>query len=213
MDKKKNIGFTRIYSYPSLAAYAVGIFVLAVASLIDDSIDLVRISTAIGSGGFLVILGEILISQHQLSIRLGKIYEDLLTDYTIWRDTVAVNNATLQKWLAKTEKYARENKEKHKGNAAKEIIFSCIGIVAIVAGFSLVWLILASSNFYGFIRPYQPLIAALSFFLLTVAMILKERGEKSISEARQNREEAVRVIEILLGIENDLLEGREDYDV
>jgi hypothetical protein len=184
--------FIKRYSTSVLMVYAIAIFLLTIMAFIDNGIDPYKFITAIGTGGILIVAGDLLRSPFSLSMNLFRTYNDLATACDIHSSATDISNQIIhgvkaKSWLKHKKIEAVKKSAQCATNAQAETIIFYAGNILMTLGFSSFLLVFASEMFYGWVTSIQPLFTIVSFLFLVISMIIKEYGEYSIEEVSQEK--------------------------
>ena len=150
--------------------------------------------SAIGTGGLLIVAGDLLCSPYRHSSSLCSIYNDLGIACDIHELATNLENQVFHGenayiWLNNKGSKAKELSERCAVNAKSECVLFYIGNILTTLGFSSLLLVFASERFYSWVSSIQPYFSIVSFMLLLVCMMLKESGEYSLEELLHEKSE------------------------
>jgi len=199
--------FLRMYSFSALLAYAAAMFLLAVVSFFDESLNIERIAAAVGTGGFFIVLGELLASQYHASMKLYGMYKETVSLYKIIKNTVVLDKhyfdgKDAHSWLSENITASESEMNKYKSNAESEKFLPYIGVAMTTLGFSSILLVFASDSFYARVSPIQAMTTIISFSVLAIAMIFKEYNDRQSAEIGRGKDTVFLYIDRLAVSEN-----------
>ena len=200
MDKKHwNI---KKYSTSVLKVYLLAIAILSIMAIFDNNIEIGKITIAIGICGVLIVAGDLFCSPFVISSQLRRTYSDLATVCKHHCLTTDISNQFIdgecaKDWLVNKESEATIMKNMCAVNERAEEILFYFGNILITLGFSFFLLVFASERVYNLIFSKQPFLTIFSFILLMLSMIIKEKGEYSVDEVSQNKENVMKITRLL----------------
>ena len=190
MSQKKH-WFIKWCSTSVLMAYVIAMIFLIIMLFFDSSIDMNRIITAIGTGGILIVAGDLLRSPFNLSSNFHRLYNDLAKVC----DTHGKNTQNL---LKNKKDEADKNAVLYAVNEEKETVLLYSGSILTMLGFSSLLLVFVSDVFYEIVFSRQPFITIISFVFLLFGMIVKEYGEHSLEKISQEKEQVENIANLQL---------------
>jgi len=161
---------------------------------LDQSLNDDKIVTAIGTGGILIVAGDLMRSPYGLSSSLTRAYSDLAYAYVILESVTYGENE--KKWTTSKIEETTVKCGIFAANAEKETAMLYIGIFLTILGFSSLLLVFASEQFYSWVSSVQPLFTIVSFLFLVVSMSIKEHGEHSVEDILREKEQIESMIEL-----------------
>jgi hypothetical protein len=170
---------------------------------VDKNLNADKIVKAIGTGGILIVAGDLFCSPFVLSSSLRRAYNDLATACKIHRSVTDTTNQFIegekaQYWLINKEYEATKRRNLCVNNENSEKILFYFGNILIALGFSFLLLVLASEAFYKLVSSVQSNLTIISFIFLMVVMIIKDQGEYSLEEVFQNKEHVTKITRLQL---------------
>ena len=178
MGNKKSLYYSdTIYSFSALMAYAAIMLVITLLSFFTNEINLDKVATAVGTGGFFLIVGDLLISVYHLNCELHKICDEYIKVSDILfivhtKNPTEIGNYILNSLKDENEEI-RDNEKKLKNNISAEKILYIIGWIFIVLGFLSLLVLLITDDIFLYLNKSQPYFTIISFFVLIIGVLIK----------------------------------------
>jgi hypothetical protein len=191
------------YSSSALFAYAIAMLLFSLLAIIEGGDQITRVALAVGTGGFFIVAGDLLSLPYPLSHErynnceeLDKLCEILCKATNL--DNHYIDGEKAVHWLNKKVENVVAEKAKCKRSERIERIMFYMGIVSTTVGFSSLLLVRDLGNIIPISEPLPSAMTILSFFLLTLTLILRERGDKVLESVKSDRENVVKITHTVL---------------
>jgi hypothetical protein len=136
----------RKYSSSALIAYAIAMLLFTLLAIIGDNSNIERVATAIGTGGFFIVAGDLLSSPYPFSVERYKLYDDLhklcetLCAVTSL-DNHYVNGDKAHRWIVSNINEAVQEKENCLRKHRRERVAFYFGVASSTIGFASLLLV------------------------------------------------------------------------
>jgi len=200
--------FLRKYSSSVLIGYGLAMILFALLAFFGDNSQLERVATAIALGGFFIVAGDLLSQSYPISLERYNISEETekLCDNlrkTTNLDYHFIDGEKAIEWLDNKQEGTSNEKTVYDRKITIDKITFYIGIVFTIIGFSSLLLVMYSDFLYNLFAPdnVKPTITIISFFLLTLTLIIKEVGDTKLMEVKKDKENVIKITHRILSPE------------